>query len=149
MTGTTTSTRSPVALLFGLVIVAIVVVIAFVGQDDAAVGGPGDPDGTGPDGLLALRLLIEETGGSTIRNIGLPPDEVDVALLVFAPVPPITIQDIQTAPPEPDWGPLIAWVESGGVLITSVDVDGGPIGGAFEPDEDEILDQGSLSLIHI
>ncbi len=149
MTGTTTSTRSPVALLFGLVIVAIVVVIAFVGQDDAAVGGPGDPDGTGPDGLLALRLLIEETGGSTIRNIGLPPDEVDVALLVFAPVPPITIQDIQTAPPEPDWGPLIAWVESGGVLITSVDVDGGPIGGAFEPDEDEILDQGSCTIAQL
>ena len=107
MTGTTSSTRSPAALLFGLVIVAFVAVIAFVGQDDAAVGGPGDPDGTGPDGLLALRLLIEETGGSTVRNLGLPPDDIDVALLVFPPIPPINLQDIQTAPPEPNWHCLL------------------------------------------
>ena len=120
----------------------MVLVIAFVGQDDGIVGGPGDPDGTGPDGLLALRLLIEETGGSTIRNLGLPPDDVDVALLVFQPLPPINLQDIQTAPPEPDWEPLLEWVERGGVLITSVEVDGGPVGGAFEPDEDAILDRG-------
>ena len=142
MTGTTSSRRTPVTLLIGLVVLAIVLVIAFVGQDDGIVGGPGDPDGTGPDGLLALRLLIEETGGSTIRNLGLPPDDVDVALLVFQPLPPINLQDIQTAPPEPDWEPLLEWVERGGVLITSVEVDGGPLGGAFEPDEDAILDRG-------
>ena len=146
MTGTTSSTRSPAALLFGLVIVAFVAVIAFVGQDDAAVGGPGDPDGTGPDGLLALRLLIEETGGSTVRNLGLPPDDIDVALLVFPPIPPINLQDIQTAPPEPNWQPLIWWIERGGVLITSVEVDGGPLGGALEPDEDAILDQGLCTI---
>ena len=159
MTAASSSSRSPVTLLIGLVVVAIVIVIAFVGQDDAVVGGPGDPDGTGPDGLLALRLLVEETGGSTIRNVGLPSEDVDVALLVFPPMPPLNLQDLDVAPPEPNWEPLLAWVEGGGVLITSTEVDGGPSTANFEPDEDAILGQGRctiselsevlLSLIHI
>ena len=101
MTGTTSSGRTPVTLLIGLVVLAMVLVIAFVGQDDGIVGGPGDPDGTGPDGLLALRLLIEETGGSTIRNLGLPPDDVDVALLVFQPLPPSTFKTFKPLRPSP------------------------------------------------
>lgn len=146
MTAASSSSRSPVTLLIGLVVVAIVIVIAFVGQDDAVVGGPGDPDGTGPDGLLALRLLVEETGGSTIRNVGLPSEDVDVALLVFPPMPPLNLQDLDVAPPEPNWEPLLAWVEGGGVLITSTEVDGGPSTANFEPDEDAILGQGRCTI---
>ena len=146
MTAPTTSSRSPIVLFLGVLAVAAVLVIAFFGQDDAAIGGPGDPDGTGPDGLLALRLLVEETGGSTIQDLGLPGTSVDVALLVFAPVPPVNIEDLQAPPPEPNWEPLLGWVEAGGVLITSVDLDGAPLGGGFEPDEDAIIGQGACTI---
>jgi len=136
-------------MILGLVVVGLVIAISFLGQDDAVIGGAGDPDGTGPDGLLGLRLLIEETGGSTIRNLGLPGEDIDVALLVFAPIPPIDVQDVQTAPPEPNWAPLIEWIEEGGVLVTSVDVEGGPFGGAFESDEEEIIGQGLCTITEL
>ena len=146
MTSPSSSSRSPVLWFVGLVAIGLVFAIAFLGQDDPAIGGPGDPNGTGPDGLLALRLLIEESGGNTQRNVGLPGDDIDVGLLVFPPIPPITIEDIQTAPPEPNWVPLLNWVERGGVLVTSVDVEGGPLGGQFEPDEEEIIDRGTCTI---
>ena len=146
MTAPTESSRSSAVLLLLFVVVALVIAIAFLGQDEQSVGGPGDPDGTGPDGLLALRLLVEETGGTTIRNLGLPTDEVDVAILAFPPTPPINFQDPEAEIPEPNWEPLLNWVDRGGVLITSVDVDGGPLTGALEDDEDAILERGICNI---
>ena len=146
MTSPNSSSRSPVLWFVGLVAIALVLGVAFLGQDDPAVGGPGDPDGTGPDGLLALRLLIEESGADTVRNLGLPGDDIDVGLLVFPPIPPFTVQDLDVAPPEPNWVPLLNWVEAGGVLVTSVEVERGPLGGPFEPDEEEIIGQGLCSI---
>ena len=108
-------------LLLLFVVVALVIAIAFLGQDEQSVGGPGDPDGTGPDGLLALRLLVEETGGTTIRNLGLPTDEVDVAILAFPPTPPINFQDPEAEIPEPNWEPLLNWVDRGGCLLYTSD----------------------------
>lgn len=146
MTAPASSTRSSGVLLFLLVIVGLVIAIAFLGRDEQSVGGPGDANGTSADGLLALRLLIDETGGTTIRNLGLPGDEVDVAILPFPPVPPINFQDPDAEIPEPNWEPLQSWIREGGVLITSLDVPAGPPGGDFVDDEDVLLDRGNCTI---
>lgn len=146
MTATQRSSSSPVLWIGLFVVVTLVVAIAFLGRSDTAVGGFADPDGTGPDGLLALRWFIEEAGGDTERDVGLPNDDIDVAILAFGPIPPVTADGFD-ASREPNWGPLLAWVERGGVLITSVGIDGGLISsGTFETDVDLVVPQGDCSI---
>ena len=63
---------SPVLWIIGIAIVAAVFAIAFFGQDDGDnVGGFADPTGTGLEGLLGLRLLIEESGGDVVLDLSL------------------------------------------------------------------------------
>lgn len=147
MTATTSSksSRSALVPLIGLVLIGLVVAIAFFGQDEAAVGGAADADGTGPDGFFALRLLIEESGSDTIRNVGLPTDDIDVAILAFGPVAPFVVGGTD-APPEPTWEPLHDWIRAGGTLITAVDVEGGPAGGDIEDDEDAVIARGICTI---
>ncbi len=146
MTAPQRPSNSPFLWVALLVVAALVIAIAFLGRSDAAVGGFADPDGTGPDGLLALRLFVDEAGGSAVRDVGLPSDEIDVAILAFPPSPPFTADgiDIERAP---NWGPLLDWVARGGTLVTSVDVETGPsVSGAVEDDEDLTVVQGLCSI---
>ena len=139
MTATTRSSASPTLWIGLLIVGAAVVAIAFVGQDDAAIGGFADPNGTGPEGLLAFNEFVQEAGGSTELDVNNPGPDIDVALLatpayidVFSSV---TGEEDRT---EQNYAPLLAWVENGGLLITSVDVPGGPFGGPSFVDDDDL-----------
>ncbi len=148
MTATARSSASPTLWIGLLLVGAAVVAIAFAGQDDAAIGGFADPSGTGPEGLLAFNLFVQEAGGSTEIEVNNPGPDIDVALLatpayndVFSAV---TGEDDQT---EQNYAPLLAWVEEGGLLVTSMDVPGGPFGGsAFIDDEDLLVPRGLCTL---
>jgi hypothetical protein len=140
MTAPARSSASPTLWIGLLLVGAAVVAIAFAGQDDAAIGGFADPNGTGPEGLLAFNLFVQESGGSTELDVNNPGPDIDVALLatpayidVFSAV---TGEEDRT---EQNYAPLLAWVEAGGLLITSVDVPGGPVGGTSFVDDDELL----------
>ena len=133
-----TKRSAPAGLWIGLlVLVGLIVLVAFLGRDSAATGGPGEPDGTGPDGLAALATFIDEAGGTVVLDVGVPGPEIDFAVLVFPAIPPVNPNDLVAAPPEPDWEPLLSWVEAGGTLVTSVDVERGPILNSSVIDNDD------------
>ena len=112
--------------LFGLVMIVLIVVVIVLSQDDDQNRRALDPFGTGPDGLAALRLLIEESGGDVSTDVSTP-ERQQVAILasdvyddVFAD---FEGRDDQTAQ---RYEPVLDWVSDGGILITGVDVPGGP-----------------------
>jgi hypothetical protein len=122
-----------------LAVAAAIVLIAFSTSGTPSVGGFADPDGTGPEGLRGLRLFIEEAGGDTLRNVGLPTDDVDVAILANqAQIRVPTGDEVRS------WELLLDWIRRGGTLITSIDdVDGGPRSGfSFFDDEDAVVERG-------
>lgn len=145
----TRSGRASPGLWGGLfVIVAAVVVIAFVGQDSTEIGGFADPNGTGPEGLLAFNLFIQEAGGSTVLDVRSPGPEIDVAVLA-TPAYDDVFAEVTGEPDRTDenYRPVLDWVDAGGTLITSVDVPGGPIGGtAFIDDDDARIARGLCTL---
>ncbi len=118
---------SPI-LWFGLLALAgLVILFALATRNDPNIGGEADPDGVGPNGLLAARLFVEEAGGNTQRNVGLPEEDVDVAILAGqGPVlPPFSADDTTVL----SWQPLLDWVRNGGTLITTYDLPNAPKGG--------------------
>lgn len=127
---------------------AAIVAIAFAGQDSAEIGGFADPNGTGSEGLLAFNLFIQEAGGQTALDVGNPTPDIDVAVLatpvyndVFAE---IQGDDDQTAE---NYAPILDWIEAGGILLTSIDVPGGPTGGlSFDDDDDAVIPRGLCTL---
>ncbi|MFT7474978.1 MAG: hypothetical protein ACI81L_001910 [Verrucomicrobiales bacterium] len=133
------SKASPVMWVGLLVVAAAIMVIAFSTSGTPSVGGFADPDGTGPEGLRGLRLFIEEAGGDTLRNVGLPTNDVDVAVLANQ----IELR-VSTGDEIESWEPLLDWVRGGGSLITSIDqVEGGPQSGfSFAEDEDAVVERG-------
>lgn len=137
---------SPVIAIVLVAVVAAVLAIGFFSQDTAGsnVGGFADPTGTGLEGLLGYRLLIEESGGTTVLDSGLPDDSVDVALLATNPFPPFVV-DAEVGFVE-SWVPLLEWVEQGGTLITSVDVPNAPQLRVTEIDGDELIEQGNCTI---
>ena len=137
---------SPVIAVVLVAIVAAVFAIGFFSQDDGAdnVGGFADPTGTGLEGLLGYRLLIEESGGTTVLDSGLPDDSTDVAILATIPFPPFAL-DQETTFVE-SWVPLLDWVDSGGTLITSVDVPTGPQLRVTEIEGDELIGRGFCTI---
>ena len=147
----TASTKSPsigrersspavIAIIVGIVVA--VFAIGFFSQDDGAdnVGGFADPTGTGLEGLLGYRLLVEETGGSVVLDAGLPDESIDVAILAtesFVPFVAVEGEDFVES-----FVPLLEWVEGGGTLITSLDVATGPTLRVRSIDEGELVPQG-------
>lgn len=133
--------------LFGLVIVATMLFIAFAGQDDSEIGGFADADGTGRDGLLALRLLVEESGGTFDPTVAFPGPEHDV---VFLPAPRyddiLADFDGSEDNTEENHQPILNWVETGGVLVTAVDVPEGPEGAIAFQDDEEAIERGLCSI---
>ena len=126
---------SPILWISIIVMVAGMILLAVVSRDQPNLGGPGDPDGVGSEGLLGMRLFIEEAGGDTQRNVGLPSDDVDVAMMFLeSPFPPFGAEDGENA--IRTWGPLLEWVEQGGTLLTTLDVEDGPEGGLSFVEED-------------
>lgn len=120
---------SPVLWIGLLAVGAFVVLFALATRGDPNIGGYADPDGVGPNGLLAARLFVEEAGGDTQRNVGLPTEDIDVAILAAPefssePLPPFGLDDTGVL----SWQPLLDWVRNGGILITTYDVAGGPTG---------------------
>jgi len=154
MTATTSSPAGKASPLLwvGLIGIALIfLLLAFASRNDPNLGGFADPDGVGPDGLLAARLFVEELGGETQRNVYVPGADIDVAMLAI----PDRGQPFGTEDDEDvsqSWKPLLDWVRNGGILITSIDVPGGPSGGvAFVEDEsgDLRVPQGECTIAEL
>lgn len=150
MTSATRSSASPGLWIGLLVMAAAVVAIAFAGQDESAIGGFADPNGTGPEGLLGLAIFIEEAGGTVDLEVDNPTSDVDVAVLatpayddVFAA---ITGEEDRT---DDNYAPILAWVDAGGTLITSVDVPGGPLGATSFVDDDDLRVERGLCTMDV
>lgn len=146
MTTMTAAPSRPSPLLWiGLaVIAAVTVLIAFAGRDDPTIGGVADPEGTGRQGLAALRLLIEEAGGTAELDIRTPTPSIDTALLATRAYEDF-LAEIEGRPSqtEENLRPVLDWVEAGGTLVTTVDVPGGPLSGArLFDDEDAEVERG-------
>lgn len=139
---------SPLLWVGLLAMAAAVVAIAFAGRDSAEIGGFADPSGTGPQGLLALTLFVDEAGGSAVTGVDNPPADMAVAILAT----PAYNDVFSAVTGEPDrtsenYAPIIEWVEAGGTLITSVDVPGGPLAGTtFVEDDDLLITPGLCTL---
>ncbi len=120
------STRSnPVLWILVIAIFASVFAIGFFSQEEEFnLGGFADPRGTGEEGLLAYRLLIEETGGTAQLDVELPDETADVAVLATPPFPPLFANEGEEF--IESWVPILDWVAEGGTLISSVDVATGP-----------------------
>ncbi|MGI9608249.1 MAG: DUF4350 domain-containing protein [Acidimicrobiales bacterium] len=140
MTTATRAGRGSAAVWFGLVaVVAVVVVLSWAGQDDRELGGFADPDGLGPDGLGALRALIDESGGSADPAVSTPTEAHDVALLAL----PLYVDFLSGLDGTDDstvenHQPILEWVREGGVLVTGVDVPGGPVSSEEVVDDDDL-----------
>ena len=137
---------SPVVLLIVVGVVAAVFLIGFFSQDDGAdsVGGFADPTGTGLEGLLGYRLLIEETGGSVVLDSGLPGESIDVAILATNSAIPFLATEGEDF--VESWVPMLEWIEAGGTLITSIDVATGPALRVQSIDEDEFVQRGVCTI---
>ena len=137
MTSVSAPGRTSPVLWIGLAVVAgIIFLIAFATREQPELGGFADPEGTGPEGLRALRLMVEESGGSAETDVAFPDSDADVALLAtrayddfFAAVEGRESEAVERI------APVLDWVEAGGTLISSVDVEGGPRAGTRFFDE--------------
>ncbi len=128
-----------------LAVVAAVFVIGFFSQDDGDdVGGFADPQGTGLEGLLGYRLLVEELGGTTELDVSLPDESIDVALLATNPITPFLAVEGEDF--VESWVPLLEWVDQGGTLITSIDVATGPRLRVETIDDDALVSQGTCTI---
>lgn len=127
MTAPAENSTSAMTWVAAMGLIALVVVVLVFGQDDDTNQRALDPRSTGRDGLKALRLLIDESGGSASLDVSEPSDEHDVAILATNAYVDVWAElqdrDDQT---EELFAPILAWVEQGGVLVTGVDVPGGP-----------------------
>jgi len=149
MTGTTASTRSNVVVWIGVALIAaIVLLVAFAGQDDATVGSTGDPNGTGRTGLLALRLFVDEAGGVADPDVSYPDASHDVAIVALPLYADILAQFDDSADDTTDEivQPILDWVEDGGVLITGVDIAGAPEPAFAFVDDDTNVAIGECSI---
>ncbi len=149
MTGTTASTRSNVVVWIGVALIAaIVLLVAFAGQDDATVGSTGDPNGTGRTGLLALRLFVDEAGGVADPDVSYPDASHDVAIVALPLYVDILAQFDDSADDTTDEivQPILDWVEDGGVLITGVDIAGAPEPAFAFVDDDTNVAIGQCSI---
>ena len=136
---------SPIVWVAVLMVLGAVLVIGFFSQgDENTVGGFADPRGTGQQGLLGYRLLIEESGAEAVLDAGLPDDSVDVAVLATNPLPPFLA--VEGEDYIESWVPLLEWVERGGTLITSIDVATGPQLRVQQIEPEELVDQGMCSI---
>jgi len=151
MTGPGTAPRSAsssgLLMLFGVTVVATMLFVAFAGQDDTEIGGFADADGTGREGLLALRLLAEESGGTFDPTVSFPGPEHDV---VFLPAPLyddfLAEFDGSEDNTEENHQPILKWVDTGGVLITAVDVPEAPQGAVAFQDDERAIERGVCSI---
>lgn len=143
------SGRSSPVVWGGLLVIAVAIVaIAFAGQDSTEIGGFADPNGTGPEGLLAFNLFVQEAGGQTVLDVGNPGPEIDVSLLA-TPAYDDVFASVTGEPDRTDenYRPILDWVDAGGVLITSVDVPRGPRSGTtFNEDDDARIARGLCTL---
>lgn len=152
MTATTASPqagRASPLIWLGLGAVALLVLLlAFAGNEPPNIGGVGDPDGLGPDGLLAARLFIEESGGDTIREVGVPDPGIDVAILSNPNVSePFSFDE--SVELVQSWKPMLDWVRNGGTLLTSLNVPEGPESSrqfVSDNDDDLLTEQGSCTI---
>lgn len=146
MTAVTASSSRPSPVLWiGLVAVAAVTVaIAFAGRDDPSIGGVADPEGTGRQGLGALRLLVEESGGAVSLDVAVPTASTDTAILATRAYEDFLAEiEGRESRTEANLRPVLDWVEAGGTLVTSVDVSGGPLASTrLFTDESAIVDRG-------
>ena len=146
MTAVTASPARPSPVLWvGLVaLAAITVAIAFAGRDDPSIGGVADPEGTGRQGLGALRLLIEESGGTVVLDASSPTASTDSAVLATRAYEDFLAEiEGRESRTEDNLRPVLDWVEAGGTLVTSVDVPGGPLASTrLFTDEDAVVDRG-------
>ncbi len=130
-----------------LAAVGLIVLLAWSTSDDPVLGGFADPVGTGPQGLRGLVLLVEESGGEADLDVATPGPEVGAALLATN-----AYQDIlgelndDTSGTEANVEPLLDWVESGGVLVTSVDLPGGPEGAVVFDSSDDPIARGACTI---
>ncbi len=116
---------SPAIWVLLFMLAAAILAIGFFSQsEDFEVGGFADPNGTGPEGLLAYRLLVEETGGTAELEVVLPDESIDVAVLASPPFPPLFATEGEEF--LVSWEPILEWIQGGGTLITSVFVATGP-----------------------
>jgi hypothetical protein len=94
---------------FGWVVVllAVVVVGAYLGAARRTTGPPLDPASTAPDGARALVALVEELGGSVAVVDGPPTDDFDRALL------------LEDRLSRADADALLRWVREGGRLVVA------------------------------
>lgn len=142
VTETAPGRSSPVVWIVLVAIVAAVIAIGFFSRDDGLdnAGTFADPNGTGLEGLLGLRLFIEEGGGQTALDVGLPDDSIDVAILALDGPAPFLFEEGEAF--VESWVPLLDWVEDGGVLITSIDVATAPTLSTTDIDGDEFARPG-------
>ena len=130
--------------IFGLVMVALVVVVVVLSQDDEQNRRPLDPFSTGRDGLAGVRLLIEEIGGDVSTDVATP-DTQQVAILASDVYDDIWAEfegrEDQTAQ---RYEPVLDWVSNGGILITGVDVPGGPTTSLTGVEDDTNVDDISV-----
>ena len=127
------SSKAPLLVWVGLVIIALLLVLlAFSSSDEVNIGGRADPNGSGPEGMLAARLLVERAGGQTRLDVGVPSEDIDVAILPeadpFFDTGPLVPEDDDDFVIVESWAPLQDWIRDGGILITEQDVPLGPSG---------------------
>jgi hypothetical protein len=146
-TGTAGNRTSPLVWVGAAVLASLVLLVAFAGQDDASVGSTGDPNGTGRTGLLALRLLIEESGGETSED-AVPTVDHDIAVLAL-PLYHDVFADFSDEGEDltvENHAPILQWVSAGGILITGVDVPEGPESAFGFVDEDAEVPRGGCNI---
>ena len=88
-----------------LVLLAVVVVGAYLGAARRTTGPPHDPGSTAPEGARAVVALVEELGGSIAVVEGAPTDEFDRALL------------LEDRLSRADADALLRWVGDGGRMV--------------------------------
>ncbi len=151
MTAVRDQQSSRVLLWAGLgLLAAVVVFLAFAGQDDPTLGGPGDPIGTGPDGLGALRTLIEEAGGTPVLGVGTPDPSDEVAVLATAAYIDLfaEFEDREDRTIE-NYEPVLEWVRGGGTLVAGVDVPGGPEPSGDVVDRDDTVGRSVCDVVDL
>lgn len=93
--------------VWGLGILVLVVVAAYLGSARSNVGPPLDPESTAPDGAKALAELIGRLDADLDVLEGTPPADADVVLLLEDRLPNEQADEVE------------AWVRRGGTLVVA------------------------------